>query len=709
MRGGSGSAVGTSWRGRSASVILAVMVAAYACPSASCAEPGTDSHESVGSPVAAGLAKLVQQEVRDGLKTRRIEADFQRFRAYSAMKLDTTAGDRGGSEVTGNCRLRWYDALLRNPLEATAEAEKFTRHLHKALMGNHQGFEQALALARAKMDLGTREALSFRSVKSPEEALEAVEAALTGAQAGYAAALAPLSRSEVAELASYLHSVFVGSNNQGHTLTDRGTGRRLCDLMERMDRRAWFAAADALAPLVDPELLRQLKALPDQGNEKAEGVTGGVARNIVTSAGNIVVGGKGKNTYDLEKMRDVSVVIDLGGDDVYRDGAASLARPVLILIDLGGDDKYEASRPGVQGGAIMGVSMLVDLEGDDVYRAQDVAQGSALCGVGILVDFAGNDWYAGIRRLQGHALGGIGILLDRAGKDSYRAAMWAQGFGAPLGFGVLDDLDGQDQYYVGGLYYDSYPETPGYEGWGQGVGAGLRQAANGGIGVILDGGGDDVYEYDYLSHGGGYWMGIGFARDFGGNDRRYGGTRKTYHGGPRTEPEFQRFSCGFGCHYALGFCFDDAGDDTYGGTIMGLGFAWDDAVGVLCDFAGNDRYEATGGGTQGNGAQAGLGILFDYTGNDTYLGYGQGYASPSITYHPQGQCGGNFSFVIDYVGKDSYGCGAQDNSYNQRGAAGGFLIDRPLPEEASADASKQAAAQPGETPAGRRPEGASGE
>jgi hypothetical protein len=186
-------------------------------------------------------------------------------------------------------------------------------------------------------------------------------------------------------------------------------------------------------------------------------------------------------------------------------------------------------------------------------------------------------------------------------------------------------------------------------------------------------------------------LGLGFARDFSGNDRRYGGTRTAYNGGPRRQEEFQRFACGFGCHYALGFCFDDEGDDTYGGTIMGLGFAWDDSVGYLCDFAGNDRYEATGGGTQGNGAQAGLGVLFDYTGNDVYLGYSQGYAAPSISYHPMPQCGGNFSFLIDYGGNDSYGCGAENNSENVRGAESGFLIDRPLQEEVAAEAAKRAA------------------
>jgi len=264
--------------------------------------------------------------------------------------------------------------------------------------------------------------------------------------------------------------------------------------------------------------------------------------------------------------------------------------------------------------------------GDDVYDARDIAQGSAVGGVGILIDFAGNDRYRGFRRVQGQAIGGLGILLDRAGKDDYHAAMWAQGFGGPLGFGVLDDLEGDDHYYCGGQWRDSYyPETPGYECWGQGVGAGLRGVADGGIGVILDGAGNDVYEYDYFAQGGGYWLGMGFARDFGGNDQRIGSTRQEYDGSPRTQSVFGRFTCGFGCHYALGFCFDDAGNDTYGGTIMGLGFAWDCSIGYLCDFGGNDRYGATGGLTEGVGAQAGLGVLLDYGGDDAYEGYSQGY------------------------------------------------------------------------------------
>jgi hypothetical protein len=647
------------------------------------------------NPLAPRLLPLLKQEMENGLKQRGIESQFRQFKAYGASKLDATAGAQRTSEVTGNCRLSWYDHLYRNPLTAPAEAEQFTRELHQAFRGDHQGFDQALRIARKKMDLGQREPHVMPAVGSPEQALEAVKQAIVGAQAGYAKAMSTLSRAEIQELSTSLVPVFITQNKEGHTLADRNTGRRLCDLMEKIDRRGFYDAADSLIPLTNPELLKQLAALPDDGDVKAEGVTGKVVRRIATPAGLILIGGKGKNSYDFNKMGDnVACVIDLGGDDVYLEGQVDHSRPVLVTIDLAGNDRYEGTKPGIQGAAAMGISMLVDVSGDDVYRAQDLAQGSALCGVGILVDFAGNDYYAGLRRVQGHALGGLGILLDRDGRDTYHAAMWAQGFGAPLGFGVLDDLAGNDHYFCGGLYLDSYPETPGYEGWGQGIGAGLRQVADGGIGVILDGGGDDAYEYDYISHGGGYWLGLGFARDFGGNDRRYGGTTKSYSGGPRGEPMFQRFSCGFGCHYALGFCFDDEGDDTYGGTIMGLGFAWDMSMGYLCDFGGNDRYDATGGHTEGCGAQASLGVLFDYKGDDTYVGYSQGYATPSISYHPLPQCGGNFSFLVDYGGKDSYGCGAQDNTVNVRGANGGFLIDRPLPGESTDTKSSDQASAP---------------
>ncbi|MBN2216191.1 MAG: hypothetical protein JW719_02315 [Pirellulales bacterium] len=632
---------------------------------------------SLGHPKSPEIVALLKDEILDGLKRRNIVPDFARFQAYSRMKLDTTAGDRMTSEVTGNCRLNWYDHIMRNPLKAAPEAEQFTRELHKAIAGNHEGLDRALVTAGQRLDLKTGAAPSKSTIGSSEEAIEVICRALTDAQVAYAAALAPLTGAEVNRLSQSLHTTLTRNGDNGHTLADRSSGRYMCDLLEKVDRGQWIAAARALAPLTDPAFFDQLAELPDEEEETIEGVTGKVVRRIATPAGDILIGGRDKNTYELDAMPGVAAVIDLGGDDVYNDGTCSLRRPVLVVIDLEGNDRYRSKLPGVQGGAVLGVSMLLDRSGNDVYQAIDVAQGSCLGGAGILIDYAGNDHYLGVRRIQGQAIGGVGMLIDRDGTDRYRAAMWGQGFGGPLGFGVLDDLTGDDHFYIGGLYYDSYEETPGYDGWGQGVGAGIRQSANGGIGVILDGGGDDLYEYDYLSHGGGYWLGLGFARDFAGNDRRIGATREAFNGSPRTESRFVRFSNGFGCHYAAGFLFDDDGDDVYTGTIMSVGFAWDIGIGILCDFGGKDIYQ----GATGNGAQASLGVVYDYAGDDEYRGGRQAVASGSISYHDLPYCGGNFSFVIDYGGADRYGCGASNNSYLQRGASGGFLIDRPKQEE----------------------------
>lgn len=665
-------------------------------------KPERDEVEAVGEPLAPEIVKLVQDEIVAGIKRRGITDRFVRFQSYAAGKMTATAGRYTGSEVTGSYRLKWYDHLMRNMLAAPAEAERFTRELHTAVCRNGQWLPGVLSIAEAKMDLGAPKVRPagavaapagaapvmspHRRVASAEQAVEILKQALSEAQVCYCAALAPLDKAEIRELQTRLVPVLCTQNQVGHTLSDRNTGRRLCDLMEKMDRAALYAAAEALSPIADAQLLEQLKSLPSQGNAKATGVIGPVAARIDTPAGAIIIGGKGSNTYQLDQMRDVAAVIDLGGDNVYYEGTVGPERPVLLIVNLGGKNTFRGSKAGIQGGAILGISMVVNLGGGNTYEAQDVAQGSALAGIGILIDYAGNNRYRGVRRVQGQAIGGLGVLVGHGGKNDYHAAMWAQGFGGPLGFGLLDNVTGNNHYYCGGMWRDSYPETPGYEGWGQGVGAGIRQVGNGGIGVILDGGGENVYEFDYLSHGGGYWCGLGFARDFGGNTQRLI-SRTAYDGGPRKQPNFQRFGCGWGCHYSLGFCFDDGGDNVYEGTIMGTGMAWDCSMGVLCDFGhGNNRYTATGGLTQGTGAQMGFGVCFHYDGDDLYEGYGQGYAPPTISYHTLPVCGGNFSFLIDYGGKDRYGCGADNNSYIQRGDSGGFLIDRPRRDEVEATA-----------------------
>ena len=99
----------------------------------------------------------------------------------------------------------------------------------------------------------------------------------------------------------------------------------------------------------------------------------------------------------------------------------------------------------------------------------------------------------------------MGILLDESGHDRYELDAdypWdvprvglGQGYGAPMGAGVLIDLEGDD-HYAPKLQVDC--EVPQVFGRGlkahhvQGAAAGYGPWA-GGLGLLLDVSGDDVY------------------------------------------------------------------------------------------------------------------------------------------------------------------------------------------------------------------------
>ena len=270
--------------------------------------------------MASGLIEILEQEIRNAVRTRGIDDNFARFQRYTGYKLDSSAAAYTGSELAGNCRLSWYNHMLRQTVGAVGEAEEFTRDVHTAIVKDRGGLARLLPIIAEKLDLPKRAARKYPKVRTPHEALDVVKQALIEARTAQAAALAPLTKGEIQQLSSNIYPVMVGQNSVAHTLNDRGTGRQLVDLMEKMDRGALVTAAEALVPLTDPELLDQLKNYPDSGDVFVPGITGQVVAKIETPAGAIIIGGKGPNTYSLDSLGDVALVIDLGGDNTYRDG-----------------------------------------------------------------------------------------------------------------------------------------------------------------------------------------------------------------------------------------------------------------------------------------------------------------------------------------------------------------------------------------------------
>ncbi|HYW79806.1 MAG TPA: hypothetical protein VE890_09535, partial [Thermoguttaceae bacterium] len=250
--------------------------------------------KTVGEPLAPGMMQLLQTEMGSGLTNRGIANNFSRFRSYAGGRLNATARS-SGSELNADCRLKWYDHMLRDPIKAPAEAELFTRVLHTAVLDEYEGLVRTLAIAANRLDLASYEARPTTAVESPEQALEVIKRSLTDAQVAYAAAMAGLTKAELQSLATTIYPIFVSQNKVGHTLQSRSTGRRLCQLMEnKIDRNALHAAANALTPIADRRLLAQLAAIDaddfaadgdSMDNPTIEGITGSIVARIDTPAG----------------------------------------------------------------------------------------------------------------------------------------------------------------------------------------------------------------------------------------------------------------------------------------------------------------------------------------------------------------------------------------------------------------------------------------
>ena len=203
-------------------------------------------------------------------------------------------------------------------------------------------------------------------------------------------------------------------------------------------------------------------------------------------------------------------------------------------------------------------------------------------------------------------------------------------------------------YHAGGKVNYSYA---------QGAGAGRRGDLNdghswaGGMGTLLDLGGNDSYISGNWSAGSGYWYGMGFLYDGAGNDKYVASV----------------FSLASGAHFCIGAIIDEEGDDTYegyGDSHTGMGFGHDYTVALLFDGGGNDsyRYRRDGFGHAINMSQA---FFIDVGGDDRYIidkgakGFGVTDFSPerdlrlNVTRAYTGDCT-QVGLFLDTGGKDTY-------------------------------------------------------
>lgn len=400
-------------------------------------------------------------------------------------------------------------------------------------------------------------------------------------------------------------------------------------LEEQVDYANLIAAAQVLARLANDRWLRQLSVVFNQSlpaDKVPIGMTGQILFAEETPYGMIIIGGPGPNTYELDQR--FGLVIDLGGDDLYRGFIAASADAEhgnAVVIDLNGNDTYNGAALGLATGRL-GVGLLIDQAGDDVYQLEMGSGGAGFAGLGILFDASGNDVYMGSRLTQGAAIGGLGLLFDAAGNDRYTSHGFALGFGGPQGVGAMIDLQGNDEYQCGNKYPSAYnaedapngkPDDPLYQFdcFGLGTGSGRRILTNrpewqdsnlaGGWGLVLDVQGNDRYVGANFSQGHGYYFGAGVLLDMDGND----------------EYAAARYGQGSSAHYGVGLFGDRRGADHYRSTgpFYNGGVAWDHSVGAMID-AGtdNDRYAFSASTGLGKADHSGWALFIDEGGDDSY-------------------------------------------------------------------------------------------
>lgn len=468
------------------------------------------------------------------------------------------------------------------------------------------------------------------------------------------------------------------------------TDRRFYRLVsEQLDYSALITAARVLARLGNEPWLHLVAEGFHHVEPRASppsGITGEVLMVRETPFGLLVIGGPGPNTYELDQR--VALVIDLGGDDLYRGviaAATTVEQGISVVIDLAGNDTYRASPLGLATGRL-GVGLLIDRAGDDRYELAQGTGGAGFAGLGILDDIAGDDHYIGTRLTQGAAIGGLGLLVDRSGHDTFTSFGYAIGFGGPLGVGAVLDAAGDDRYQCGEQYPsesnaleqpDVKPGDPlfQYECFGMGTGSGTRvypqyaarppnadrgaKGLAGGWGMLIDLDGDDRYRSSNFSQGAGYFFGAGLKLDMAGND----------------EHAAARYGHAAAAHEGLALFIDYSGHDHYTSTgpVYNGGVAWDRSVALCIDAGeGDDRYDLRRSDGLGRADHHSWSVFIEERGKDRYVvpnGMGRAFNT-------------SLSGFFDLAGEDEYtavpgtSLGERRNGQTLVDPAGGLFQDR---------------------------------
>jgi len=402
---------------------------------------------------------------------------------------------------------------------------------------------------------------------------------------------------------------------------------RLRSLFERFDNRELLKLGKRI--IATAEIISAL----DFANYNDARLTNEIIFDTMTEAGRILIAGKSDN---IHKNSDCFILIDLGGDDLYKNLIARSDENKLVSLyfDFGGNDNYISSVNFDISSTVFGVSYLFDKSGADRYSGLNNSVASAYFGIAAIDDQSGADFYQCNLYGLGAAVFGIAILQDLGGNDIYNGGAYCQGFGSVKGYGLVCDYSGNDCYLSGNQIIDSIRYYSNSITMSQGCGFGIRPYIPGGCGLLIDKEGNDLYKSDVFGQATSYWQALAGLIDYSGDDKYIS----------------HRYSQAGAVHFGISGLLDYAGNDEYSSYEVSQGCAHDISFALLYDKTGDDYYKLFALG-QGAGVTNAIGVLFDETGNDGYYaiykcnGYGDMVREREF---------GSIGIFIDKFGDDKY-------------------------------------------------------
>ena len=244
--------------------------------------------------------------------------------------------------------------------------------------------------------------------------------------------------------------------------------------------------------------------------------------------------------------------------------------------------------------------LTIGLGGDNVYsNSAGGANGLAGRPISIVIDLGNNSQFVSKRSFsQGAGLFGIGILAATGSNCTFQAKHMSQGAGF-FGAGILMTGPGKQT-----LEADTFCQGAGMFGtgilWQRGENASCRAA--------------------YMAQGFGGIQGVGLLLDEHGHNSYFAGGKYPC---PWLPGHYFSLSQGFGYGMrpftggGIGILCDLAGHNHYEADIYGQGASYWYSVGLLLDAAGNNRYDAHQY-CQGAGIHLSTGALVNWGGDNTY-------------------------------------------------------------------------------------------